>query len=500
MLNQMAEIRATKGETNTNIILIAPHGHKDDAENTGKLTRAIRNKLDCHAVINEVYRKPKELEDGKFEKPDVENKILDLNSMPQAKMHKSFLDKIKALITDAEYTYVFWIHGIKDENLTAEATEMGVPGIKGLIGYGQPDRHSIAVEKAQALLDKLKTTKFDLAFTADGADNYRGWSQDNMNQWFRQEQNGYAKVQSIQLEFAFSGVRDVEDSINYTSQSIANAIRELVDAKPVPEQEAVEDTELVETACTHVRGLINDNNAMLKVGQYLIETFYAGNLEWARERKRFKNKSMIAFTEKLNNEGYAPAKTWFYNSVKLAVDDHDFKDFRTYGKLGHSHKVYLTHVVNFEDKKKLVDATVENKYTVKDLRAEISKLKDPAQKKDDIRPLPDIEKVKKMDAEKQAKKIEAVKNRKTDVEGMIQRLTDDLKKRKKEQKACEEWLDEIGKFQGQIAVGQMEKNINRIQEGIAKKGNESSDESQVSQGAMANEASKGNSQTMSEGA
>jgi hypothetical protein len=499
MTNKMAEIRTKKGETNTNIILIAPHGHKEDDENTGKLTRAIRNKLDCHAIINEVYRRPKKLENGTFEKPDIENKILNLNYKPQAEQHKRFLDKIKAFITDADNTHVFWIHGIKDENLDAEATEMGIPGIKGLIGYGQPDRHSITVEKAQALLDNLKAAKLNMVFTKDDADNYRGWSQDNMNQWFRQEQNGYAGVQSIQLEFALSGVRD-EDSIDVSSQAIANAISELVDAKPVAEQEAVADSELVESACTHVRGLINDNNAMLKVGQYLIETFYAGNYDWAKNKKRFKNQSLIEVIDKLNTEGYAPAKTWFYNAVKLAVDEHDFKDFRTYGKLGHSHKVYLTHVKDFKKKKDLIDETVSKKLTVKQLRDKIAEKNGQAQKSSNGYKLPNIEDVKKLAAEKREKKISVVNNRKLALDDMIKRLSADLNNRKKEQKACEEWLEGIEKYLGQVAVEQMEKNINRIQEGTAKMENEPSNQSQMDEAAMANEGAQAQPQTMSSGA
>ena len=99
MHNQLEEIRTWKGKTNGNILLIAPHGHRDDDENTGALTREIQKRLDCHAIINEVYRKPKQLEPGKFEDPNVENKILDLNNHSQAKLHKNYIRKIKKLIT-----------------------------------------------------------------------------------------------------------------------------------------------------------------------------------------------------------------------------------------------------------------------------------------------------------------------------------------------------------------------------------------------------------------
>lgn len=442
MSNNVEEIRTHTGKTNTNILLIAPHGHRDDDENTGKLTRKIRKKLDCHAIINEVYRKPKKLEDGAFEDPKNENKILDLNSKPQAEKHKNYLSKIMGLIKDPKSTYVFWIHGIDDDNLAAVASKMEAGSIKGLIGFGQPDRHSINQEKAQLLLDSFKEQNLELAFTRDDADNYRGWGTENLNQWFQDAENGCVGVQSIQLEFANNGVRD-EASIDFSSQAIAYAISKLVDSKLVPEQESIADEELVKTACSHVKNLIDDNNAILKVGQYLIDTFYAGNYDWAKKKKRFKNSSLIEVFKELNNEGYAPAKTWFYNAVKLAVDENDFKDFRTYGLLGHSHKVYLTHVEEFEDKKDLAEETINQKYTVKKLRERISEISGSTSSSNSPRALKSVDDLKKMTPEKRGKYVEKVASRRDDLDDMIKRISDDLSSRKKEKKACDEWLNQI---------------------------------------------------------
>jgi hypothetical protein len=465
MTNKIAEIRTHEGKTNTNILLIAPHGHVDDDENTGILTREIRKKLDCHAIVNEVYRKPKELENGSLEEPNKDEKILDLNNKPQAEDHEKILEKIKKLIEDPQSTYVFWIHGIKDENLTEEANTMGIQGLKGLVGYGQPDRHSMNHEKAQALLNHFKEQKLEMEFTREDANNYRGWSKDNLNQWFKNNRNGYFEVQSVQLEFAFTGVRD-NDSIDLSSQKIAYAITKLVGAKLVPEQEAVVDAELVDTAYSHVRDLINNNNAMLKIGQYLIETFYAGKYDLAKEKQRFKNKSLMKVFEKLNEEGYSPAKTWFYNAVKLAVDEHEFKDFRTYGKLGHSHKVYLTHVEKFEDKKKLIDETVENKYTVKEMREKIRALNGSSNGGYNPIPLVNVEKVKEMPDKKQEQQIKRVKDRKIKLEDMIKRLNEDLTNRRKEKKACEEWLNQIGQTDNSESMLEYaRKSINSDQEG-----------------------------------
>ncbi len=50
------DIEKIKGRNR--ILLIAPHGHKQDDENTGILTREIAVKLGCYAIISEIYRKP----------------------------------------------------------------------------------------------------------------------------------------------------------------------------------------------------------------------------------------------------------------------------------------------------------------------------------------------------------------------------------------------------------------------------------------------------------
>ena len=57
-------------------------------------------------------------------------------------------------------------------------------------------------------------------------------------------------------------------------------------------------------------------------------------------------------------------------------------DFPYYGKLGHSHKVYLTHVKNLEAKRELILEAVENNYTVAQTRERIAEVQghDPHEK------------------------------------------------------------------------------------------------------------------------
>jgi DNA repair photolyase len=58
--------------------------------------------------------------------------------------------------------------------------------------------------------------------------------------------------------------------------------------------------------------------------------------------------------------------------VKLVVAEHDFRDFHTYGKLGLSQKVLLFPVRDIEIRKRLINESVENDYTVARLRERIA--------------------------------------------------------------------------------------------------------------------------------
>jgi hypothetical protein len=57
MAKTVKDIEVITGETNPNIMLIAPHGVKGDDDNAGKLAREVQKKLGCHAIINEAFRK-----------------------------------------------------------------------------------------------------------------------------------------------------------------------------------------------------------------------------------------------------------------------------------------------------------------------------------------------------------------------------------------------------------------------------------------------------------
>jgi DNA repair photolyase len=219
--------------------------------------------------------------------------------------------------------------------------------------------------------------------TNKNATNYRGRSEERMNQWFLNE--GYTKdqVESIQLEIRKGGFRDLHQNIEKTAGMLIEALSQEILA-PVEQEETEADDDLVDFAFNHLRGIFGKHihEAMLRAGRYLVRTFF-GTYENARDWKKIRNQSFRRLEKKLNEgPGNAPKKTWIYDAIKLAVDDHYFRSiqFRTYGQLGHSQKVLLTHVKNVQRKQALATEAFDKGHTVKKLRARIKETKPPGKK------------------------------------------------------------------------------------------------------------------------
>jgi len=339
--------------------LIAPHGiatkPRDDI-NTDKLAIKIAEKLNCRAIVNDV----------------ISRLYLDLNKVNEASKHKQFISAIESAVKTPGPTLVVWIHGIDEKNLKKEIQKLRAKkNIQCLIGHGQPGKDTANQKTVDDLIKLLKANSI-LANVARDSSSYCGHSDLYMNQWFRLNKYKSNDVESVQLEFKEEGIRKDED-LEEASQNIANALSGLVNLPISVETELEDLTEpeapLVVEAFEHLKEIFQHHfhEAMLKAGQYLIDKFY-GNVDDARNNK----KPLLPLIKKLQaNSGKAPSKTWVYDAVKLAIDEHDFKDFRTYGNLGHSQKVLLTHIGSGPRKRELVKEAVEGNYTVVKLRERI---------------------------------------------------------------------------------------------------------------------------------
>ena len=390
----------------TDILLIAPHacvrnGEPKDDENTGPITELVARQIGCSAIINTHFHKPDDKKYTKGHKPK-KNEYphglvygnLDLNVIGDAEQVPGYLDAIRAVVDSPGKTIVIWIHGADDKKAKARARNFKYPfrpaEIHAFIGYGQGDEPIVKAKESRETADLTTVERFRDALIRNGMNavktdenstNYRGRSEAGMNQWFLNQGYTLDLVESIQLEIRKDGFRDLHHNIEKTAGILIEALSQEA-LVPVISEETEADDDLVNLAFNHLRGIFakHIHEAMLHAGRYLVRTFF-GTYENARGWKKIREQSFNRLKERLNSgSGDAPQKTWIYDAVKLAVDDHYFRMeggpiFRTYGKLGHSQKVLLTHVKDTKKKWELVEKAVEKPQTVKQFRESINAIR-----------------------------------------------------------------------------------------------------------------------------
>ncbi len=223
------------------ILLIAPHGHKQDDENTGRLTREIAFKLGCYAIISEIYRKPDWKRDPETcqnkEIPDPENKRINLNRRDQVEAHvrEEFLVPLvsftEEIIREYGLALLVWIHGIKDENINKESTDEDSSRVDVLIGIGQgePDSLTAWPQTVDHLIASLKSNRRAqvIASPAKRGSAYCGQHPNIMNQYFKERGYPLSQVQSIQMEITYTGYRDMK-SIPRTAEAFCAALSGLL--------------------------------------------------------------------------------------------------------------------------------------------------------------------------------------------------------------------------------------------------------------------------------
>jgi hypothetical protein len=197
------------------VLLVAPHGFPDDDENTGRLTREIAGRLGSYALINEHYRKPKK---NKRDVPDKQRAVLNLNRCNQVEKHlrdeflRPLVDFVQEIGGNHGPALVFWIHGIKDNNIENAVGNGHSTDIHVAVGAGQgnPDRWTARKDTTLALLESLRKTKLRPihgALALRGSD-YCGRHPNIMNQYFLRRSYQHTSVESIQLEIKYTGFRD----------------------------------------------------------------------------------------------------------------------------------------------------------------------------------------------------------------------------------------------------------------------------------------------------
>lgn len=411
-----------------NVILVAPHGHQKDDENTGALARHIREHLNCYAVINEIYRRPDEDKGEQTNRGKHIANLNDIDSIKKANLKADWLDKIdgfrKGILTGGKKAvahdkcYVFLIHGAEDDNVKVVNAEAHV-----LIGVGRQhpgplwkDRLTADTATVDAFINALSEAKMTAAVATAGEPNstdiehrYAAWDKHNLNQLFTPRNPAYNddKVESFQLEFKKTDIRDTPENIKATAENLAKAIRKLsgIVVQQLPEEEGIiqgeiippveskaennlpqpaegqPDDALVDEAYKKLQDIFIKHYenargyALLEAGHYIIKTFFNGDIELAKKRKPVQDQAYTQLLKRLQDQNEdSPRKSWLDNAVKLVVLEHDYKNVHALGKLNTTQKLLLL-PVPAERKQEMAEEAVKKGYTTRELADRIRGMK-----------------------------------------------------------------------------------------------------------------------------
>jgi hypothetical protein len=235
-------IRYIPGENS--FLIIAPHGPFIDGEfqndiRTSTIAENIQQTLDCHAIINDLFFKPK----GPIKKC-ADRYFLDLYRIDHSRKVRGYLSRIENIVQNGGKTVVVWVHGITDDVALAQGREHGALGLfnnppenlHALIGYGQggdpktgekQDRFTARRQTVETIRDQLCAGGLTTVLTHPEGSNYRGRDAKRLNQWFNQLGYGFDRVESIHLELREKDCRDSERSAIRTAGIIAGALGHL---------------------------------------------------------------------------------------------------------------------------------------------------------------------------------------------------------------------------------------------------------------------------------
>lgn len=193
--------RVTTQDGKLPVLIVAPHGHRDNDFNTDIISDVLASELRAYAVINVGWaRGPKAV---------LGESIANLNDIQHCKLgpcKREFLDPLVAIkdeiIAKHERCHIFYIHGMHNNVRTKVQDDVDI-----VMGYGQgdPPSHTCSLLYKNALCTRLREEKFNV-YQAKLGGRFAAWRKDNLNQLFRQHTLDQ-RVNSIQLEI-INNLRD----------------------------------------------------------------------------------------------------------------------------------------------------------------------------------------------------------------------------------------------------------------------------------------------------
>lgn len=202
----------------SNILIVCPHGHKLDDEHTNILSDKLAAKLNCHAVINNGWKRSDEV-DALLSNANCNN----YKHCSEPVVLEEFLTPIGEAITfmldeeeDVDNPLVLCVHGIGN-SVRKKHNEPYLDIVVGF-GNGDPARHTCAIWRKNAIVDCLAINNFKTYEGSKGGP-YSAHSYNNLVQGIRRDYG----VDVLQLEFIHA-IRSTEKIIEDTADRVAKAV------------------------------------------------------------------------------------------------------------------------------------------------------------------------------------------------------------------------------------------------------------------------------------
>lgn len=219
----MSNERIQIGEGKRPILLVSPHGYKNDDENTALLTKEIANILNAYYVINHGFERD-DCVDVFKDKADCNN----VTHCHEDVVREEFLDPIlrfkNRILKKWPTVNMYMIHGMSNKHRLLSND----PRLDLVIGYGagNPDSFTCASWRKNCFIHLLEENGFTVYEGKKGGP-MSGWSRNNMNQLFRKWYPEEA-VQTLQIEVVYE-IRADKELTQLTSEYMATAMLDILD-------------------------------------------------------------------------------------------------------------------------------------------------------------------------------------------------------------------------------------------------------------------------------
>lgn len=204
------------------VIVVAPHGYKQDDENTDMMVEYIAEDLDCYAVINRGWERSDSV--------DFLNDKADCNNVYHCKedvVREEFLDPIirfkNRILLNNQIAYIFYIHGMSNKHRQISKDSR----LDIVVGYGAGNPSSLSCDLWQKnyFLHRLNQSGLN-SYEGKAGGQMSGWSRQNLNQYFRKWDYD-ANVSSMQVEIIYD-LRKDKDLAEITSDYISMCIKDIL--------------------------------------------------------------------------------------------------------------------------------------------------------------------------------------------------------------------------------------------------------------------------------